>query len=114
MKTNVERVNEAYDEYNDNFERSPITGSFHNALWQLLINEVHKGHVFCFWVVVGSEGNQLVVAFGTGGYQETGIYFKSSNFNECCSVVEGINQSAFNLDVDDTNYIVANSMGMSA
>lgn len=111
MKTvGTKELNEAYKKFNKLFRID--TRSFHDLLWQIIVNETFKGRVFCLHVVVEEDGNHLVVAFASGGYQKTGVYFNDVDYNKCCDIVEGINEAAFKLSIEDTNLIVSNSMSL--
>ncbi len=86
--------------------------SFHDLLWQIAINgmlEDEKRHVI-FHVDVTPEGNQLVLAYESGGYKNTGVYFISENYNDCCNIVEQINEEFFQIDKDRQVKIIGQSM----
>ena len=76
----TDRLNKIYDKYNKDFEQG--ISSFHNLLWQIMINNNFKGRVVVFYPIVTSEGNEMVVASGTGGYTETGVIFKDSDWDK--------------------------------
>lgn len=79
MKT-IKRLNKIYDKYRDDFKEGIC--SFHDLLWQIMINQNFKEKEVVFYPVVTPEGNEMVVASGAGGYTETGVVFKNDDWDK--------------------------------
>lgn len=108
--TVLELLNVVYKQYRDLFKRDLIH-SLHDLLWQVMINKIYKEQgKICFHVNVRPEGNEIVVAFESGGYRGTGLYFVSRNYNETCSYCDKINEWVFQLNKKEVMIMVSKSM----
>jgi len=107
----LEKFNTIHDEYKGEFQQRMWT--IHSLLWQIMINERFKGKVVVFHVVVSEDGCKLVVAHGLGGYWDTGVVFKSDNYNDCSDIAEEMSFKVFGHDIKEYNVIMSNSMAIS-
>jgi hypothetical protein len=101
-------------EYFDHFKTGePQYRSFHDLLWQIHVNKMTEDSLVLFHVNVEPDGNKLVIAYESGGYKNTGVVFTSENYNECCDIVEKINERFFGYDTKEQSKIIAVSMQFS-
>lgn len=115
MKGDAKLCSDIRKEYNEHFKTGKIQyRSFHDLLWQIAINGMldnEDNEPVSFHVdVTGKFGNQLVLAYSSGGYKNTGVYFVSSNYNECCDIAEKINERFFKIDKEEQMRLINKSM----
>ena len=75
--------------------------TFHNLLWQIMINESMKNRRVAFSIADGEHGWQLVIADAAGGYFPTGVFFKSPNFKHLCTVTDIISSLVFDITTSE-------------
>lgn len=75
-----------------------------------MINESLKNEKVCFYVNVLSYKNELLIAYESGGYKSTGIYFTSNNFGECCETSEKLSEKVFGLTKSQCTKLISKSM----
>ena len=90
----IDKLNEIYNEHKDECE-----GSFHNALWQIMINDSLEGEEAAFIQGLG----QVAIALGTGGYIPA--LFETSD-----SVLDQLNEKVFGLTPEGVWQTTARSM----
>lgn len=114
MKTNLtgtELLNSIYDANKDNFK--PGMCSFHNLLWQLIINETWKDtNIHCFVPVYQDGGNMIAIAENNKyGYHPTYVFFADGiDYKQANNICKRINEEMFGLLSDACDNIVASSM----
>jgi hypothetical protein len=102
-------LNKLYDKYNDCFANT--MPSFHNLLWQLMINGVHKGKRMCFYAALtGGENTLGLVTFNEAGYYPAVFFKETVNFPEMEAIVNNLNQQVFDVDEKEYMRIVSSSM----
>lgn len=87
--------------------------SFHDLLWQIAINGMlddEKEPVVFTVNVRGDFGNELVLAYSSGGYKSTGVYFISNNYSDCYDLSEEINSYFFQIDKKEQMQLISKSM----
>jgi len=90
----TDKLNKILKTYNDLF-----TQGFHNLLWQIMINERHKGKKIAFTAAYTDIGLELVLAMPDGGYipcscafNDTITYMKGNDY------AEDISMAVFDID----------------
>lgn len=108
-------LNSIYSVQKENFQK--CHPSFHNLLWQLIINEAWKKNKrHCFAPVVSNVENAGgfevgIVETDEQGYFPTRVFFKEGlTFDECVKICEAINTEMFGLSPTNTNEIITSSM----
>jgi hypothetical protein len=107
----VRRVNlkKIYEEHAHLFQVTVPT--FHNLLWQILINETMKGKTVAFTAAYVAEGLSLVIADSAGGYFPTGIFFKPEiTYMVGNEAAEHISMQVFHITKDEAILRVMKSM----
>lgn len=106
MKT-IDELRELYEKYKGYFD-----GSFHNLLWQLMINEVHADRERALTAVIDKRGYQLgLVLEGMKGYIPTLTWFKPGmKWEECSKIADELSEKIFEIDYEKQNIIVLRSM----
>lgn len=114
MKSDTNWLSNLKKEYNHNFKSGGILfRSFHDLLWQIAINgmlEDEKDPVIFHVDVTAKNGNELILAFSSGGYKKTGVYFVNEDYSKCCDIAEEINEKFFQIDKDEQMELMAKSM----
>lgn len=111
MKRSANDLAEIREKFNGNFKSE--FRSFHDLLWQIAINGMldnEEEPVIFHLDVTGNSGNELVLAFQSGGFKRTGVFFIEGNYDECSKVVEEINEMFFEVDHDSQMRIISKSM----
>ena len=91
MRDNLKILDDVYTTFKDKFECS-----FHNLLWQLLINENFKGIEAVLVPNYDNCGLSLVIAQATGGYTPTGCYFNNGiTYDEGMDIAKKITKEVF-------------------
>lgn len=102
-------VDAIYNTNKEAFEDS--TPSFHNLLWQILINDIFKGKRIAFSPVLRDGKWEIGIATeGEKGYTPTGIVFKNQGRDQAIWVCEDLNLEVFDLSIKEAMLIVASSM----
>lgn len=121
MKTNkLKWFNRIFKKFGKDFKEA-LPCTFHNLIWQIIINGTRKGKSDVFYPVITPEGTEMVIAQSTGGYLETGVMFKSKNWDKCQDLCEKISLLAFHKDMGGTledmgdyEQVMSKSMGYVA
>jgi len=92
----VDKLNEIFEAHKDECK-----GSFHNALWQIMINDSLGGEEAAFIQDVLTK--QVAIAFGSGGYIP-------ACFEAPDSTLDQLNEKVFGLTPDGVWYTTARSM----
>ena len=95
MKT--DKLNDLYESH-----KSSLPGRFHNALWQIMVNETITG---AFYALADGE---LVVALYEGGYVDCYCAFEAGVDRK--AIVDDLNREVFGLDRAEALEVVAISM----
>jgi hypothetical protein len=104
----TEKFNKIYKSYNDLFV--PSMPSFHNLLWQIIVNETLKNKTVAFYVDYTDRGAQFVIACNDGGYIPTGVFFTEKiGYNAAADYCSDISQQVFDLSKKEIKSIVTNS-----
>ena len=116
MKADVKLCSDLRAKYNNYFKTGEVfLRSFHDLLWQIAVNRCFKT-VECpiiFHINAAVEhGNELVLAFESGGYRNTGVYFIDSNYDNCIDIAEELNELFFKVDKKDQMIIMRKSMSL--
>lgn len=111
MKNDIKFLSELRKQYGGKFESEHR--SLHDLLWQIAINgmlDMAKEPVLFHVNVCGEFGNELVLAFTSGGYNSTGVYFKEGRYDICCDIAEELNSLFFQIDKDEQVKFISKSM----
>lgn len=86
--------------------------SFHNLLWQILVNGSLDKEMCVFHPVVTEGGLwEVVLANIQGGYNHTGCYFKpGTTYNEACDRLDILNVDVFGLELEAAAKVMDKSM----
>ena len=105
----TERLHKIYDKYKEHFENN-----FHNALWQILVNNCYHSMIIAFVVGNMEDGHftlGIVKANESAGYYKVNVWFKKETmYDTACDICEDINLIAFDLPVKIQNYLQLYSM----
>lgn len=114
MKRETADLAQIREKFNHNFKTGKIEfRSFHDLLWQIAINGMlddEKEPVIFHLDVTGENGNELVLAFQSGGFKRTGVFFIEGDYNKCSDVLEEINEMFFEFNRDTQMSIIGKSM----
>lgn len=114
MKSDMKLCSDIRKKYNEHFKTGGIQyRSFHDLLWQISVNRIlesEKEPVLFHVDVTGAYGNQLILAHSSGGYKNTGVYFVSEKYGECCDISEELNEIFFQIDKDEQVKLIGKSM----
>lgn len=103
----TEKLDSIYEKFKNHFPQS----SFHDVLWQLLINEVRKGKQSAFTAVIKDGYTLLAIADkNEKGYTPTNAIFSSDNYDECEDVCDELNKEVFGLTDKEASNIVLSSL----
>lgn len=108
IMTHTEKIHQAYDTYKEKF-----SGSLHNVLWQVLVNDCIESKVACFTSNYDGKGGAVlgIATANEYGYIPTAVYFKTGTpYNEIRAILKELNKIVFDLDDDACSRIVASSM----
>lgn len=114
MKSDVKLVNQLTKEYGQYFKTGVFRG-FNDLLRQIAVYRVlenEKEPVIFHVNVMGEHGNEMVLAYSTGGYKPTGIYFIDNNYNTCQDIAEELNEVFFQVDKEEQMKIISKSMSL--
>lgn len=94
MKKDLKKIRE---KFNQHF--NPKTRSIHDLLWQINNNGMldSEKEPVIFHVDVTNEGNEVVLAFYSGGYKQTGVFFIENDYRKCCDIIEELNEVFFDI-----------------
>jgi hypothetical protein len=97
MTDTLDKLNSTYDRHKDQ-----CSGSFHNALWQLMINESCKGAFHYL-----ESDAQVVVALPDGGYVPALFDIQSEAVRD--EIISDLNINVFGLDDKQARQVIAAS-----
>lgn len=108
----TEGLNKLYDQFKDKFEKN-CSPSFHNLLWQIIVNEAYGDRTVAFCPVVGME-NRITIGVAQQdepGYYPTQVGFEMSvTWKEAGDICYTLNEEIFGLTPKLSVAIVASSM----
>lgn len=110
--TSTKFFHTVYDPLKDHFETNQAQ-SFHNLMWQLIVNEAHKDKLICLHPVYqGDAGLQLsIVFFNESGHSPTYVKFvKGTTYDQAHFICDKLNGLLFGMLPDLAMVIVARSM----
>lgn len=127
IKNSIEFFHQVHDPYQDKFINAQP--SFHNLLWQLIVNERFDKQIIIFHPVpVRPDKTQdlldssykhgkwdiSIVTFNEGGYQRTYVTFvpEIETYDEACRICDEINQKVFGITPELAIKIVTDSMAI--
>lgn len=107
----TEDFNKAYDYAVEYF----TTGlySIHTILWNIMINDSLNGQDAALYFHFGEKGIELVIVNPEGGYNHTGLYFLSEDYDRASEVCMHLNYLIWNIDLDEAVEIISESMEYS-
>lgn len=112
MSKKTDKLHAIHENHKAEFE--PGLCSFHNLLWQIMINEVRKDTESAFAVAPSKDQPgrwQIGIADADVlGYTPTEVILVTKDYNEASGVLEKLNREVFGLDTDAAHRIVARSM----
>lgn len=111
IKNTIEFFYENYDPMEDHFEKS--FPSFHNLLWQLIVNDAHKDKIICLHPVYhGNVGLQISIVFwDERGHQATNVKFRTgTTYDQAQVICDKLNEQLFGIMPSLSFMIVARSM----
>lgn len=110
MKT-TKKLNSIYEEYKDYFVKDPFV-SFHDILWQIMINEIHKDNVKCFYGTIDSDGQNVLalVIENKDGYIPVAFFKGEINLVSVENLANELSEKVFGLNKDECMKIVNSSM----
>ncbi len=106
----LKKLNSLYERFKNDFE-----GSFHNVLWQIMINENRKGDEGnCAFTPAIKNGETLlgIADRGMSGYCSTGAGFKTHNHNKAQEICDVLNKEVFGVDSKQAAEIVLTTMAI--
>ncbi len=103
----TEILNKLFDKYKDRFD-----GSFHNVLWQIMINGKRKDTESCFVSNYTNRGLDLGIADkNESGYTFAGCCFKYNvTYDEAELILADLNKEVFELTEDQAFKISLSSL----
>lgn len=109
----VEKLRTIFEQYKDKFELVlPLT--FHNALWQVMINNVHSGKLKCFYGTMSEHGNCLALVIANeSGFIPTAYFKPELSLDECEDIAYSLNHDVFGIDKNMAEHISISSMSKS-
>jgi len=106
----TERLHVIYEQYKDNFKNT-LPASFHNALWQVMVNEIHKGKLKCFYATnIDTEYCLALVVANEGGFIPLCYFNEDLSMEQCESLAYQIGSDVFDVDEKTADQIVGSSM----
>lgn len=110
LQTTTEFFHKAHDPFGRNFQDGSL--SFHNLLWQLIVNEARADKIEVFYAVHRNGNLELVlVEFNKSGYYPTHIRFAENiAYDLALDICEHMNTLTFGVSIDFANKIVGISM----
>lgn len=118
MKADIKILSNLRENFNAHFKTGEMPfRSFHDVLWQIAINGMlddEKEPVIFSVNVMGEHGNELVLAFASGGFKGTGVYFVNDNYNKCSDIAEEITSLFFQIDKEEQMKCMSRSMAFSS
>jgi hypothetical protein len=116
LKDKMDICSKLRSEYNHNFKSDPlITRSFHDLLWQINVNgmlDTEEKPVLFHVDVLGEHGTELILAYSSGGFKRTSVYFVSDDYNHCSDIAEELNEKFFGFDEPTQMRLISLSMGL--
>jgi hypothetical protein len=96
--TTIESLNEVYDKYAENFN-SNQSPSFHNLLWQTIVNQVHGNAIVVFYPVYHNHILQVsLVAHDEAGHTPLMVEFAAgTTFDKAVKVCYALNRLVFGI-----------------
>jgi hypothetical protein len=122
LKTDTSFFNDVHDAMADFFVKS--TPSFHNLLWQIIVNEAYNDKIICFYPVEAYKGIEAseaakvfgkwqigIVAFNEQGYVPTFVNFiPQFDFDDAQAACDILNKQMFGIEQDFMVMLVDRSM----
>lgn len=109
MENATDKVGRIYDKH-----KNKIEGSFHDVLWQILVNGVRKANLESAFTHLYPSNNGCEVGIadkGRKGYTPTSIFFKADvPVKERVAIVDDLNREVFGLEPDQALMIVIDTM----
>jgi hypothetical protein len=102
-------LSKLYEKYKDCFLNT--MPSFHNLLWQIMINDVHSGKRICFYAA-HKEGENILglVTYNESGYYPAVTFKEELTHEQIVAVAEDLNESVFSLSKEQAIDIISSSM----
>ncbi len=111
VATSTKTLNELYDKYKDDFEKN-CSPSFHNLLWQIIVNEVMANKTICFTPVYTKTGLQIGIAHANeGGYQATNVHF-TCDYEKASDILEDMNLVLFGMNEKAQTVLIGTTMAL--
>lgn len=108
----MDKLNKLYETHKDQ-----LNGSFHNCLWQVMINESLGEGVIdaqaAFMEPVANSGDCVVIAFRSGGFISTMFAFNENLDNTARqSIINDLNSTVFGLTEEGADSCCLQSIAM--
>ena len=84
--------------------------SIHSFLWNIIINDSLNGQMVVFYFQFGEKGIELVIANAEGGYNHTGLYFISEDYDEASEMCMHLTYLVWNVELEEAVEIISDSM----
>lgn len=95
LKTSTEFFHEVHDPFQEHFVKNTIY-SFHNLLWQLIVNEIHPDKLVILYPVYTDKLQLSIVWLGERGHLPTHVEFvKGTTFEQACEIADKLNEMLF-------------------
>lgn len=124
VQNSIEFFHQVHDPYQDKFIKAQP--SFHNLLWQFIVNEKFDKQIVIFHPVPVKPNKMQdmisedykdghweisIVTFNEGGYQRTYVAFLPTiDYDEACGICDELNEKLFGITPDLGIKIVTESM----
>jgi hypothetical protein len=110
IKKSTEFFHELHDKYEAKFEKA--MPSFHNLLWQFIVNDIHPNKIIAFTPVHYKGGLQIsTVNFNVSGHWPTNVHFaKGVSYDEALEICQDLNLQLFGMTDQLAFAIIATSM----
>lgn len=101
VKKGTTFFNEVNNQFEDRFEKTFF--SFHNLIWQLVVNESYQDNIICFHPVDSkTEGyfwEIAIVEWNVEGFKRTNVTFIKDviEYNEACDICDQLNEQLFGI-----------------
>lgn len=103
-------LNQIYDKYAHHFQKG--FPSFHNLLWQLIVNRAREDKIIAFTAVIDENGTTMAyVGFNEPGYYSTGVYFvEGTDYDTATAIAYELNVRLFGITEGLSEHLVMLSM----
>jgi len=111
----TEQHHEIYEEFAEYFCESnqPMGLSFHNLIWQIIVNQVDADLTFALHPVDKIPNTFTVgkVLAGSDSFIDLSVYFcLDISYNKACSILDRLNEKLFGITPEQGERIVGDSM----